>query len=294
MTDLIVGVSLRPWRRPGKADRWMQSMSYFSAVEAAGGIPLGIAPTGAAGLRALYDLCGALVLPGGMDIAPELYGRQRRTVTEIQPELDAMELTLVRWAAEDRKPLLGICRGQQLLNVALGGTLWQDLAERPGTGAHGGDDGTEFHEVAVAEGSALRAVAGASGIVNSRHHQAVDRPGRGLTAVAHAPDGVVEAVEAAGPWFALCVQWHPEELPAEAPLGGGLFRALTAAGLTAAGLSRAGQSWAEPDLTAPDLTAPDLVTPPDRAAPPVGPPPGGAVPAPRPASPPASLRTVQH
>ncbi|MFJ7625088.1 gamma-glutamyl-gamma-aminobutyrate hydrolase family protein [Streptomyces sp. NPDC097595] len=237
MTEPIIGISLRPWRRPGKTDRWMQSIGYFHAVQHSGAVPLGIAPVPEPALRALYGLCAALVLPGGMDIAPELYGDERRTTTEIQPELDAMELTLLRWAREDGKPVLGVCRGAQLLNAALGGALWQDLPAQRGVRGHGGDDGagTEFHDIVVADGSRLREVTAADRIlVNSRHHQAVSRLGTGLKAVAHAPDGVVEAIEADGPWFALGVQWHPEELPTGSPVGGGVFRALTRAAATSA------------------------------------------------------------
>ncbi|MFF8531489.1 gamma-glutamyl-gamma-aminobutyrate hydrolase family protein [Streptomyces sp. SAS_267] len=231
MREPIIGISLRPWRRPEKTDRWMQSIGYFRAVEASGAVPLGIAPVAESALRDLYDLCEALVLPGGMDIAPELYGDERHTTTEIQPELDAMELALLRWAEEDGKPVLGICRGAQLLNAAKGGALWQDLPAQRGVSGHGGDEaGTAFHDIVVAEGSRLRHVTDAGRVlVNSRHHQAVSALGAGLRAVAHAPDGVIEAIEAHGPWFALGVQWHPEELPAESPVGGGLFRALAQA-----------------------------------------------------------------
>ncbi|MFJ9772633.1 gamma-glutamyl-gamma-aminobutyrate hydrolase family protein [Kitasatospora sp. NPDC101157] len=209
----------------------MQSISYFSAVAETGAVPVGIAPVDESALRAAYELCHALVLPGGMDIAPELYGETRWSTTEIQPELDAMELTLLRWAEADGKPVLGICRGAQLLNAAAGGGLWQDLPTQLGVSGHGdGGSETDFHEIVLDPASRLRAVVGSErAVVNSRHHQAVAALGTGLTAVAHAPDGVVEAVESRGPWFALGVQWHPEELPAESPVGGGLFRALTGA-----------------------------------------------------------------
>ncbi|WNI26149.1 gamma-glutamyl-gamma-aminobutyrate hydrolase family protein [Streptomyces sp. ITFR-16] len=134
-----------------------------------------------------------------------------------------MELTLLRWAEEGHKPVLGICRGAQLLNAAKDGTLWQDLPAQRGVSGHGGDGtGTGFHDIAVEEGSRLRQVTDAGRIlVNSRHHLAVSALGAGLGTVAHAPDGVIEVMEAHGPRFAPGVQRRPKELPAASPAGEG-------------------------------------------------------------------------
>ncbi|MEW9528661.1 gamma-glutamyl-gamma-aminobutyrate hydrolase family protein [Microbispora sp. NPDC049125] len=226
MRQPLIGVSLRPWRRPGKRERWMQSPEFFTVVRAAGGVPLPIPPMDLPGVRALYDLCDGLLLPGGRDVDPASYGAAARE-EETLPDLDVVEIALTRWAAEDGLPLLGVCRGEQIMNVALGGTLWGDVSEIPGAADHGGDDlPTTWHEIAVTAGSKLAKVLGGTrATVNSRHHQAVDRLGEGLRTVGESPDGVIEAIEADGDWFALGVQWHPEEA-SEHSTGDPLFRAL--------------------------------------------------------------------
>ena len=215
----------------------MQSISYFTAIEAAGGIPLGIPPLPEQSLRVLYERCDALLLPGGMDLDPASYGGAPGPEGEVHPELDRTELMLTRWARQDRLPLLGVCRGAQLLNVALGGTLWRDLPAERGVVGHGGAEGepTRHHAVTVAPGSRLHTLLGPGPLpANSRHHQAVRVPGDCLRVSAHAPDGTPEAIEATGPdaeWFAVGVQWHPEELPHDHPAGSrrliqGLLRAV--------------------------------------------------------------------
>ncbi len=214
----------------------MQSMSYFSAVEAAGGIPLGIPPLPEDSLRVLYEMCDALLLPGGMDLDPATYGAGPGPEGEVHPELDRTEMLLTGWARRDRLPLLGICRGAQMLTVALGGTLWRDLPTESGAVGHGGTEGepTRHHDIEITPGSRLHALLGPGPLpVNSRHHQATRTTGENLRVSAQAPDGTPEAIEAAGPdedWFALAVQWHPEELPADHPTGSlrlveGLLRA---------------------------------------------------------------------
>jgi len=139
----------------------------------------------------------------------------------VSPERDAWELALVRSAADRRLPLLAICRGIQLLNVALGGTLIQDLdAEYPGALAHdpGQPRAVRSHSVRVARGSRLaRALGRVTLEVNSVHHQAVSRPAGIMRVTATAPDGVVEAMEVSDPaWWCVAVQWHPEDLVADA------------------------------------------------------------------------------
>ncbi|WP_406451877.1 gamma-glutamyl-gamma-aminobutyrate hydrolase family protein [Streptomyces sp. NBC_00876] len=194
-------------------------MAYFTAVEAAGGIPLGIPPLPERKLRVLYENCDALLLPGGMDLDPRSYGGGPGPEGEVHPELDRAELLLTRWARQDRVPLLGICRGAQMLNTALGGTLWRDLPTECGAVGHGGAEGepTRHHELVVDPGSRLHGILGAGRLpANSRHHQAVRVAGDGLRVSARASDGTAEAIEAAGAdadWFAVGVQWHPEELP---------------------------------------------------------------------------------
>jgi putative glutamine amidotransferase len=151
----------------------------------------------------------ALVLCGSVaDVAPALYGEAPRVALRaVDERRDRQDVAVLRLALRDGVPLVGACRGAQLLNVALGGSLHQDLAA---DGVAGLDHDDEVHDVAAAPGSRLRALVGASCAVRSEHHQAVRRLGRGLRVVGRGPDGVVEAVELPGPRLVLGVQWHPE------------------------------------------------------------------------------------
>lgn len=191
--------------------------AYMRAVEQAGGLPL-LAPPYPELVAALVARADAILLIGGEDVDPSRYGAARHAKTEdAAPARDAMELALVQAARGARLPLLAICRGLQVLNVALGGTLVQDIPdERGGATAHdpGGARDARSHDVRVAPDSRLaRLLLTDSLAVNSLHHQAVDRLGRGLRAVAHSADGIVEAAETTDPrWWAVGVQWHPEEL----------------------------------------------------------------------------------
>ena len=127
---VVVGISLRPQEREGLAPREVQNRAYLEAIQAAGGVPLPIPLLpDAERLRVLYRLCDALVLPGGPDVEPSQYGADVRADCRVEPvpELDRVELQLLRWALDDDLPVLAICRGIQVLNVALGGTLWQDV-----------------------------------------------------------------------------------------------------------------------------------------------------------------------
>jgi putative glutamine amidotransferase len=199
---------------------------YVAAIQAAGGLPLVATPAhSGAALRGLYELLDGLLLTGGEDIAPARYGAVdvHPTVTVV-PDRDALEFALLEWALADGLPVLAICRGLQLLNVALGGSLYQDLpSERPD---HPGHDQMKaeppwprtepHHPVAVVPGSALATALGAERVeVNSMHHQGIKTLAPALLAVAHAPDGLIEGVEGREPargGFLLGVQWHPEEL----------------------------------------------------------------------------------
>lgn len=192
--------------------------AYANALAASGMIPLIIAPldTGFAEIVARVD---GLVLTGGEDVAPARYGATRHERTgEPHDARDRTEIALLGAAREARLPVLAICRGLQVANVALGGTLVQDLpSERPSSTTHDRSDArtTRVHEVAIAGGSRLSAAIGARTIaVNSSHHQAIDRVAPGLTVTATAPDGIVEGAEWTGDadWWMLGVQWHPEEL----------------------------------------------------------------------------------
>lgn len=192
--------------------------AYLRALEGAGLMPLVVPPLGdVTAAERLLDAVQGLVLTGGEDVDPVLYGAVRhRALGDTHAARDATELALARGARARRLPTLAICRGVQLLNVALGGTLVQDIpSERPGALPHdpGAPRAERTHDLRVEPGSRLAGALGTTRLrVNSFHHQAVDRAGAGLCVVARADDGVIEGVEADGDWWALGVQWHPEEL----------------------------------------------------------------------------------
>jgi putative glutamine amidotransferase len=184
-------------------------------------------------LRGLLPRLDGLLLSGGGDLDPARYGAPPHPLAAgLDAARDATELALTRWAVAEGRPLFGICRGAQVLNVALGGTLYGDVGEHPGALQHTYPSEAAAlrpHPVQVAEGSRLAEVLGLPVLaVNSLHHQAVRAVAPGLRVAARAPDGLVEAVELPGHPFALAVQWHPESLP-EAPEMQRLFAALVAA-----------------------------------------------------------------
>jgi putative glutamine amidotransferase len=208
-------------------------LAYLRSIEAAGGLPLVIPPMPSAAIAPLVDRLHGLCLSGGPDLDPVAYGAAPdEELGPTEPELDRFELDLAREAHGRNLPILAICRGAQLLNVATGGTLFQHLPDRTdGTVEHRqpGAADTVTHLVDLAGGSLTAAVIGATEIsVNSFHHQAVDRLGRGLLAVGWSPDGVVEAIEAPARDFVLGVQWHAECL-AERPEQKRLFTGLVEA-----------------------------------------------------------------
>ena len=197
------------------------STSYVDAVRRAGGIPI-LLPPGEPFQAELLERLDGLILSGGGDMDPAWYGgRPHPTMFSIDAERDESEVALVRQLVERGMPTLCICRGAQVLNVACGGMLWQDIPSQIGNGlAHqvSSPRDARAHRVAIAEGSRLAALVAASPLghgdgsldVNSRHHQAVKQPGEGLLVTATAPDGVVEAIEDPRRRFVLGVQWHPE------------------------------------------------------------------------------------
>jgi putative glutamine amidotransferase len=197
-----------------------QNLTYVRALVRGGAAPLLLPPlTDKARLRSLYELLDGLLLPGGEDVGPSNYGE---TVLEhcgrVSPERDETELILASWAMAEGKPLLAVCRGLQVLNVAQGGSLFQDIgAQIPGADRHDWYPGFPrnklTHTVSVSPASRLATILGTMSLgVNSLHHQSLKVLAPGLRVVAQAPDGVVEAAEADDHRFALGVQWHPEEL----------------------------------------------------------------------------------
>jgi putative glutamine amidotransferase len=198
---------------------------YTQGVQAGGGapllIPLGLDETA---LRTIFDRLDGVLLTGGGDIDPAFYNEApTEYVKSVDRERDEVEMALVRWAVEDGKPLLAICRGIQVMNVALGGSLFQDVkAEMSGAIRHDYFQSLGFardhraHEVRLENGSQTATVMGQDLVtVNSLHHQGIKVLALDLSQVAYAPDGLVEAVEVAGHPYAIGVQWHPEALFAD-------------------------------------------------------------------------------
>lgn len=207
--------SPEPWYSPS----FTLPSSYLRAVEAAGATPMLIQPTpDVATLEALYARCDGLLLAGGEDVHPSAYGAAPHPrLEQTNRQRDNAELWLARRALADGMPLFGICRGIQLLNVAMGGTLYQDLAaERPGPIHHAaGDARRDFrmlsHDIELTADSWTAELLGTSALaVNSLHHQAIRDLAEGLRAVGHAPDGLIEVVEGDGAHFIAAVQSHPE------------------------------------------------------------------------------------
>ena len=196
------------WHKPAM----LLPANYAEQVAAAGGIPVLLPPL--PGVAAAVGRLDGLLLTGGGDIDPARYGAQPHPRTgRVSVLRDAAELELLDAAMAAGLPVLGVCRGMQLLNVARGGTLCQHLPDDAGHTPAPGTFG--WHPVRVAAGTRLAGILGPDGDgvdVPTAHHQAVDRLGEGLVATAWAQDGVIEAVEpsAAGDPFLLAVQWHPE------------------------------------------------------------------------------------
>lgn len=185
---------------------------YLDGVVAAGGVPVLLPPVGAMDANVVSRVDGLLVA-GGADVDPVHYGATRHAATGPErADRDLAEHTLIEAALANGVPVLGVCRGMQLLNIVLGGTLHQHVPDVFGNTDHLPKPGT-FGRVSVktAPGSRLAAIAGSEVDVHCHHHQSVDLLATGMVPVAWAGDGVVEAVELAGPDFVVGVQWHPEE-----------------------------------------------------------------------------------
>lgn len=192
-------------------------VSYAEMVVAAGGLPVLLPPIVPADLAAAAAAAVAgidgLVLTGGADVDPGRYGAAAHTETDVpRTDRDGWELALLRAAVDADRPVLAVCRGAQVLNVARGGTLHQHLPDVLGAPTHRPVPGTFARvPVLVERGTRLAAIVGEAPEVHCHHHQAIDRLGDGVVVCARAADGTIEGVELAGPRFALGVQWHPEE-----------------------------------------------------------------------------------
>jgi putative glutamine amidotransferase len=206
--------------------------SYIEAVAAAGGVPV-LIPLGLGDeeLGTIFERIDGLLLPGGGDIDPVSYWEQAHaTLSDVDKDRDRVEFTLVRAAVTERKPLLAICRGHQVFNVALGGSLWQDIqgqipASRPHDYNHSYPRNYLAHSVEIQPDSRLAHYLGKRhSPVNSLHHQAIRDVAPELVRTALSPDGVIEAVEVPGHPFAIGVQWHPENLIHDDPAMLALFK----------------------------------------------------------------------
>jgi putative glutamine amidotransferase len=223
----VIGVATQSLEAiPGKLPHcWVMGQRYVRALAASGATPwlIPLLPDDEATLRDIYTHLDGLFLTGGVDIDPAQYGEERHERCDRSDSArDWTELNLIRWALADRLPILGVCRGIQALNVACGGSLYQDVTEQhtqaikhdyfpsPATGFT-----RDFlaHSVRIQPGSRLLQLLGSEQMaVNSMHHQGIKRLAPDLTATAFAPDGLIEAVERPDLPFVVGVQWHPEEL----------------------------------------------------------------------------------
>jgi putative glutamine amidotransferase len=214
------------WRLPAA----LLPAAYLACVQSAGGLAAMLPPDDPATAASVVARLDGLILAGGEDLDPALYGQRAHPRTGAAvPARDLWELALLAAALDRGTPVLGICRGMQLMNVQAGGTLLQHLPDRVGHDAHNPVPGVfAGHPVVPVPGTRTAAILAAGAEVATHHHQAVDRLGDGLIAAAHADDGTIEALEATGDAFALGVQWHPE-----AAADPGVIQALVAAARSA-------------------------------------------------------------
>lgn len=223
--------------KASEAPTFALPQSYVEAVLAAGGAPI-ILPAHLEGsaLRSVRQRIDGLILSGGGDVHPSFFGEEDGgALGSVDEGRDRTELALARWAMAQDVPLLAICRGIQVLTVAAGGTLIQDIAAEVADPLEHSSVNRRIksgivHPVEVAPNTHLASLVGSGTLgVNSFHHQAVKEVGAGLVVTARAPDGVIEGLEAPDLSFCIGVQWHPERLVGEHPAMRRLFEALVAA-----------------------------------------------------------------
>ena len=238
-TPPLIGVTSSTTKHKSGTIRCFSNQSYIHAIHQAGGLPL-LIPVGIAltDLDPLVHKLDGVLFTGGGDIDPQYFGGENYPkVSSVNLERDRLEFELLKIALKMNLPLLAICRGIQVLNVGLGGTLYTHIQDQlPDALKH--DWYPDFprdriaHTVSVTRNSKLHHILGDSEVpVNSLHHQGIEKLGQGLEPVANAPDGLVEAVELKDARFALGVQWHPECLPESVPMQR-LFRAFIDACIT--------------------------------------------------------------
>ncbi len=227
-SEVLIG--LTSYLEPAKFLVWETEAAllhrvYVDGIVAAGGVPVLLPPVSEAHDR-LVSAVDGLVLAGGADIEPARYGQEQHATTYTRPNRDAFEFGLLESALAARKPVLGVCRGLQVLNVALGGTLAQHLPETLDSRDHQPAPATfGTTTVNLAEGSRTASILGTEAKVPCYHHQAIDKLGDGLVPVGWAADGTIEAAELPGDDFVLGIQWHPEQNPEDTRLFEALVRA---------------------------------------------------------------------
>ncbi len=218
MTKPLIGIGSDVARKDGERDRAFAYTTYVDSLRRAGAMPVVIPPQPENAAELVADLDG-LLLAGGDDCDPSLYGEERHPSTEpMDPRRQSSDLTLARAARERGIPTLGICLGVQVMNVAAGGTLIQDIASAVETDIDHASEAAERHrhEVLIESNTRLADILGARELnVNSSHHQAIGKIANGLRVTAHAPDGIVEGLEDPAHPFYVGVQWHPEDMPRE-------------------------------------------------------------------------------
>jgi gamma-glutamyl-gamma-aminobutyrate hydrolase PuuD len=210
----VIGITT--YLTPARFSHWEEEAAlipaaYVNAIEAAGGRPL-LVPPSTEGIEETLDRLDGLLFSGGSDLDPELYGQDAHPETNgIVPQRDRAEIALLRAALDRDMPVLAVCRGSQILNVALGGDLVQHLPDVVGDERHKHTPG-EFadHDVALEPGTRVQGILGDHAPVKSHHHQGYGRLGEGLQEAARAEDGTLEALEDPSRRFALGVLWHPE------------------------------------------------------------------------------------
>jgi putative glutamine amidotransferase len=224
------------------APRFSMNQSYSKAVMAAGGVPILIPhQEEPEALRRIYEVLDGILLPGGLDVHPKYYGQDPHPALDpVDVGLDTAETTMIPWALEDDMPIFGICRGEQILNVVMGGTLVQDIySEYPTTIDHRESFKRKIrdylaHDIAIDPGSRLRELVDADRVwVNTSHHQAIDKVAPGLVATAWSPDGIIEAVESPDHYFVMAVQCHPEEMWRKHKWASNLFETFVRAAIEA-------------------------------------------------------------
>jgi putative glutamine amidotransferase len=260
----VIGVTVSEIRHKEDAQRVLHGeptqtemtlgLSYMRAVEMAGGLPVALPPLTMESVDSLLDSLSGLLLTGGPDVDPSCYGAQPDAeLGPTDPVVDAFEIELCKHAYRRGIPILGICRGAQVLNVARQGTLHQHVPNiNKGAVEHRQSETGSLtsHQVRVSPDSSLAQTFGGGPVrVNSFHHQAIDRLGLDLRPVAWAEDGLIEAVEGKGQHFALGVQWHAETLVSQAEQLALFERLVQAAGLAAqdAGERQASDSGEQED-----------------------------------------------